>query len=192
MTKSEYNSKEKAILFLSDGRFHIESTMIYNPMEKYFQYNPYTRKITIERYGHKEMLDMRKKSIEQAKKATKFGLIFGTLGRQGNPELLWRIVDLLEKNGKEYFILLISEINGNILDEYGIDIEIWIQLCCPRLSVDWGNNYTKPLLNGYEAFISLGAIEWKDDFYPMDNYTYSGGLWSSNYGQKPIKSSHKN
>lgn len=38
--------------FIADGRFHMESTMIGNPhIDLYYRYNPYTRTITIERYG---------------------------------------------------------------------------------------------------------------------------------------------
>jgi diphthamide biosynthesis enzyme Dph1/Dph2-like protein len=38
--------------FISDGRFHMESTMISNPhIDMYYRYNPYTRTMTIEQYG---------------------------------------------------------------------------------------------------------------------------------------------
>lgn len=44
-----------AVVFISDGRFHIESTMIKNPHVKFFQYNPYSREMTEEVYLHEQM-----------------------------------------------------------------------------------------------------------------------------------------
>jgi len=182
---------EAVIVFLSDGRFHIESTMLYNPTQKYYQYNPYNRRLTLERYGYKEMQQLRLTAINVAKNAQKFGLIFGTLGRQGSPELLSRIISLLEEKKRDYIVLLISEINERLLETYGKDINVWVQLCCPRLSVDWGHNYIKPLLNPYEIFVALGTAEWSNDKYPMDNYSYGGGPWSSYYGLiGPTKKQH--
>lgn len=41
-----------------------------------------------EKYEHEEMLTNRKGAIETATKAKRFGLILGTLGRQGSPKVL--------------------------------------------------------------------------------------------------------
>eukprot|EP00826_Nyctotherus_ovalis_P014107 TRINITY_DN13896_c0_g2_i2.p1 TRINITY_DN13896_c0_g2~~TRINITY_DN13896_c0_g2_i2.p1 ORF type:complete len:141 (-),score=42.17 TRINITY_DN13896_c0_g2_i2:22-444(-) len=32
------DTNDATIVFLSDGRFHIESTMLFNPVQKYYQY----------------------------------------------------------------------------------------------------------------------------------------------------------
>ena len=144
----------------------------------------------MERYGHKEMKELRIAAIKAAQKFDRYGIIFGTLGRQGNPDLLDRLIKILKEKKKAYTILLISEINASVLDEYGTNVDVWVQLCCPRLSVDWGHNYVKPLLNPYEAMVALEQIEWKE-VYPMDNYSYEGGPWSSYYGTAQISSKHK-
>lgn len=78
----------KAIIYVGDGRFHLESIMIANPSLPAFRYDPYEKKFTREFYGHEEMRGMRHKAIETARKATTFGLILGTLGRQGSPVVL--------------------------------------------------------------------------------------------------------
>ena len=57
------------------------------PLTK-ISYDPYSKKFTRERYDHAEMLSLRKHAIDSAKKAKKFGLILGTLGRQGSPKVL--------------------------------------------------------------------------------------------------------
>lgn len=76
------------IVYVGDGRFHLESIMIANPSVPAFRYDPYEKKFTREYYGHEEMRGMRQEAITKARNATKFGLILGTLGRQGSPAVL--------------------------------------------------------------------------------------------------------
>ena len=78
----------KAIVYVGDGRFHLESIMIANPSLPAFRYDPYEKKFTREYYGHEEMRGMRQEAITKARNAQKFGLILGTLGRQGSPAVL--------------------------------------------------------------------------------------------------------
>lgn len=90
------------VIFISDGRFHIESALIKNPHLKFYQYNPYSMKLTEEVYEHEAMHDIRYKEIEKAREAKMFGIVFGTLGRQGSQGLLKEIEELLKRRGKKY------------------------------------------------------------------------------------------
>eukprot|EP00347_Sterkiella_histriomuscorum_P002566 403367655 len=174
--------QKEQVVFISDGRFHIESTMIKNPHMHFYQYNPYSKLMTEEVYIHEQMHKIRRSEVEKAKKANNFGIIFGTLGRQGNQGLLSDIQNLLKKNGKTYFVLFLSEISIDKLKKFP-QIEAWVQIACPRLSVDWGHFFDKPLLNTYEAHTAMMEIEWQD-IYPMDYYSYDGGKWSNYYKQE--------
>jgi 2-(3-amino-3-carboxypropyl)histidine synthase len=57
-------------------------------IQSFFRYDPYEKKITRETYDHTVMLDVRGKSVAEASKAGMFGLVLGTLGRQGSPAVL--------------------------------------------------------------------------------------------------------
>ena len=37
-------------------------------------------------------------------------------------------------------------------------VDAWIQIACPRLSIDWGEGFQKPTLTPYEALIALGEV----------------------------------
>jgi len=37
----EYSHEKNTVIFLADGRFHMEGAMIANPHHTYFRYNPY-------------------------------------------------------------------------------------------------------------------------------------------------------
>ncbi|GJD05523.1 diphthamide biosynthesis protein 1 [Colletotrichum higginsianum] len=98
------------ILYLGDGRFHLESIMIHNPSVPAYRYDPYSRKLTRETYGHDEMQDLRRTAIRTAKTARKWGLILGSLGRQGNPHTMGLIEKRLRERGIPWVNLLLSEI----------------------------------------------------------------------------------
>ncbi|UKZ51861.1 Diphthamide biosynthesis protein 1 [Trichoderma virens] len=132
------------ILYLGDGRFHLESIMIHNPAIPAYRYDPYSRKLTRETYGHDEM---------QSRE----------LAERGIPK-----VDLL-----------LSEIFPGKLAMMS-DVECWVQVACPRLSIDWGYAFPRPLLTPYEALVALGKRggwgkeEGGDGIYPMDYYGRDG------------------
>lgn len=87
---------------MGDGRFHLESIMIHNPLVAAFQYNPYSRQLTSEKYDHNQMIEARKKSICQARNSKNFGLLLGTLGRQGNIKV-FEVFFLNLKYNNKYF-----------------------------------------------------------------------------------------
>ena len=88
--------------YLGDGRFHLEAIMIANPSVPAFRYDPYSKTLTRERYNHREMRTARGDAVVAARKsigdiahktsavdtsageAPAWGVVLGTLGRQGN------------------------------------------------------------------------------------------------------------
>ena len=166
-----------ALVFVCDGRFHLESVLISHPGLPAFKYDPYSKAFTVEAYDHPQMHALRRDAIDQARKASKFGIILGTLGRQGAPHLLSRLEGLLGEAGLPYTVVLLSEIFPHKLELFD-EIDAWIQIACPRLSIDWGYAFPKPLLSPYEAEVALRSTEWKE-IYPMDFYSSDGGTWKA-------------
>lgn len=162
------------IISVSDGRFHLEAAMIQNPTAKFFRYDPYMNKIFTEVYDLEEMKKNRGKSIEGLKNANYIGLIMGTLGRQGSVHVLEQLKKICREAGKKFSVFLMSDVCQEAIDKYpGIDA--WVEIACPRLAIDWGSEFSKPMLNPYECFAAFKDLELS---YPMDNYLYGGGEWS--------------
>lgn len=195
---SPHLSKEQnvdLILYLGDGRFHLESAMIHNPSLPAYRYDPYSRRLTHETYDHGTLLSDRRQALTTARKAKKWGLILGSLGRQGNPHTMTLIENHLQRQGREWVNLLLSEIFPGKLAMMR-DVECWVQVACPRLSIDWGYAFPRPLLTAHEALVVLGGVEgrWeekdvgegkgekaregkdgeKEVVYPMDYYAKEG------------------
>ncbi|XP_069040251.1 2-(3-amino-3-carboxypropyl)histidine synthase subunit 1 isoform X2 [Lepisosteus oculatus] len=169
-----------AILYLGDGRFHLESIMIANPDTPAYKYDPYSKVFSREHYDHDAMRAVRRQAIEAARRARRWGLILGTLGRQGNPKILEHLESRLQALGLPFVRVLLSEIFPSKLDLLA-DIDAWVQIACPRLSIDWGSAFSRPLLSPYEAAVALQEVEWQQT-YPMDFYSnHSLGPWAVNH-----------
>ncbi|KAH8309737.1 hypothetical protein KR067_002147 [Drosophila pandora] len=187
-TSPQLPETTKMIIYLGDGRFHLESAMIANPLLKAYKYDPYEKKFTIEEYDHRAMQDLRLDAVQRAKKARRIGIILGTLGRQGSSRVHRFLEKRLHAKGIETTTILLSEIFPQKLALFA-DIDAFVQIACPRLSIDWGSAFTQPLLNPYELSVVLGDVEWtphntspRTNAYPMDFYA-SGSLgpWTPNF-----------
>jgi 2-(3-amino-3-carboxypropyl)histidine synthase len=98
--------------------------------------------------------------INRAKSAKVFGIVLGTLGHQGNTSILQRLKTMLIKKKKlpinflmsELFpqkLKLITQVEVSLLllscflGFMNLLLQVWIQIACPRLSIDWGLEYDK-------------------------------------------------
>lgn len=177
------------LIYVGDGRFHLESAMIANPHLTAYRYDPYSKRFTRELYDHAQMLKTRSDSILRATNATTFGLILGTLGRQGSPEVFRHLEKRLKACGKRVVKFMMSEVFPAKLDMFP-EIEAWVQTSCPRLSIDWGAAFNRPLLSPYELSVVLHDAEFllneeasengeKVSYYPMDFYANESlGPWT--------------
>ena len=179
-------------VFVADGRFHPEAVMIANPTVPLYRYDPYAKSLTRERYQHARMHSLRLGAIDKARGAKRWGLVLGTLGRQGNPEVLRHLQRMLELRGCSHFTVLLSEVfpaklaalGQSTVCSAGTDgadgsgrgsgddgssgrgeaprveggpaggssaseasrpithkVDAWVQVYCPRLSIDWGHAF---------------------------------------------------
>ncbi|PCH41136.1 diphthamide synthesis protein [Wolfiporia cocos MD-104 SS10] len=207
-----------ALLYLGDGRFHLESIMIANPDVPAFRYDPYSKKLTRERYNHTEMRTIRDEAVQAARRSIDafshsdetadltvsafspkadtplWGVVLGTLGRQGSFKQLQAITHQLSSSRTPipYMPILLSELSPAKLALFDPHISTFVQTSCPRLSIDWGYAFDRPLLTPYETAVAVGkAIGWMEErrgdeivrrqdkggIYPMDFYE-AGSPWA--------------
>ncbi len=174
------------LIYLGDGRFHLESAMIANPDLEAYRYDPYSKVFSREYYDHQLMKTNRSAQIEQAAKGKTWGLILGTLGRQGHPVVMSHLEEKIVASGRQVVKLLLSEIFPQKLALMDQEVDAWVQIACPRLSIDWGMAFSKPLLTPFEASVALKSVQWtSDSAYPMDFYANESlGPWTPNHDPK--------
>ena len=128
--------------------------MIRNPQVKAYRYDPYGKVLTYEQYETEKMKEIRLGAINRARAGNTFGLILGTLGRQGSPPIFRRIQKLLAARGKKVLPFIMAEINPEKLALIS-NVDVWIQVACPRLSIDWSGGFGKDILTPYEIEVRV-------------------------------------
>ena len=116
--------------------------MIQNPHLQAYRYDPYSKVITAEGHDTELMKANRLAAIRKAATAEVFGVVLGTLGRQGSPIIFDRLRALLRRCGKRCVLFLMAELNPLKLAKMP-HIDAWVQVSCPRLSIDWGEAFIK-------------------------------------------------
>ncbi|RYR72843.1 hypothetical protein Ahy_A02g007062 isoform A [Arachis hypogaea] len=109
------NPENSILVFVADGRFHLEAIMIANPGIKLF----------LEEYDHVGMKESRKCAILRAREeARNWSVILWSLGRQGNPNILER----LEKNMKEkgYRLIGVMLFGKPVLNPFEAEITLGV------------------------------------------------------------------
>jgi 2-(3-amino-3-carboxypropyl)histidine synthase len=157
----------------------LEAIMLANPSVPAFRYDPYSRRMTAEAYDHAAMRAIRAEALESARSAHRFGIAISSLGRQANANIIQDVKKKLVDAGKQVQLVMMPEIKPEILQCIE-GVEAWVQVACPRLSIDWGYSFPRPLLSPYELNLLLGHAALPDDHYPMDYYARNpGGPWSN-------------
>lgn len=100
--------REGILIFIADGRFHLEAAMIHNPQLIAYRYDPYGKTLTRERYDTEKMKFNRTLQIEKSKDCEKWGIILGTLGRQGNPAIFGHLRRILKKKNRKTVLVLVN------------------------------------------------------------------------------------
>jgi len=165
--------------------------MISNPQYKYYQYTPYDKKLTMEVYEYSKMISLRLNAIKKARKAKWAGIVLGTLGRQGSPKVVQKLQQKLKAHGFKTLVVMLSEVKEEKLSQFEF-IDCWVQVACPRLSIDWGHFFSKPILTAYEMYTALGEADIFDvrtEETPIEEYKYSmdfyrhdsEGPWAPNH-----------
>mmetsp|Transcript_25449 Transcript_25449/g.39071 ORF Transcript_25449/g.39071 Transcript_25449/m.39071 type:complete len:403 (+) Transcript_25449:64-1272(+) len=176
------NSLSRTMVFVADGRFHLEAAMIANPDLRALRYDPYAKTLTEEEYETTKTHSIRQSTIKAARNASCFGIVLGTLGRQGNPAILARTRSLLARNNKRCFVVLMSELSPQKLQLFDRkNVDAWVQIACPRLSIDWGHFFDKPLLTAYELHTLFDKEQEHTQIHPMDFYKNDAGPWGNNF-----------
>ncbi len=75
--------------FYVDALISFTSVCLFTPLAAFVhRYDPYSKVFTREYYDHEAMRALRLQAIDKARSAQRWGLILGTLGRQGSPKVL--------------------------------------------------------------------------------------------------------
>lgn len=91
------------------------------------RYDPYSKVFTREYYDHEAMRALRLQAIDKARSAQRWGLILGTLGRQGSPKVLEvRVCILISLHVPRPIVQwLVIFISVSLFDKWFSDMQYW-------------------------------------------------------------------
>lgn len=151
-------------LYVGSGNFHALGIKLFTE-KPVFIADPYMNEVrTIDEFADR-ILRIRFAKITKAREAEKFGIIVSSKKGQFRLDLAKNLKALLEKNGKEAFIIMLDNISPDLLLAY-MDLDAFVVTACPRVAIDDANMYKKPLLTPKELEIVLDIRKWED--YTID------------------------
>jgi 2-(3-amino-3-carboxypropyl)histidine synthase len=107
-----------------------------------------------------KILKQRAFSIERLREAKNVGIIVEVKPGQkfGNPR---KLLEKLRAAGKTAIVITMSELTPDkIMNFYNIDV--FVELACPRIALDDFAKYHKPILTMREALVAIGEKSWEE------------------------------
>ena len=150
----------EAFLFIGGGQFHAlgvalatsKPTVVADPFDnRAFLVDEEAGKIFKQRWA----------SIEEAKKAKNFAVLVGLKPGQKRFDEALRLKQKLEDNGKAAFLFAVREVTPDVLLEFP-NVDAYVNTACPRISIDDGSRFQKPVLTANEALVVVGELSWEE------------------------------
>jgi len=152
---------EKVDLFLIVGSFFHGLGAALTLDKPVILADPYSNSVSNMEPYKRKTLKQRYAFIEKAKNAKIFGLLLSTKTGQFNLNLPLVLRELLVKAGKTVIMLVDEEIIPEYLTNF-TNIDIFVDMACPRLATDDPGRFGKPILTPLEAMVIANKTNWND------------------------------
>jgi len=155
-------SKEvDAFLFIGGGKFHALGLALATA-KPIIVADPYQNKaFSIGGNARAAILKKRWANIQEATKSESIGILIGLKPGQKKIATALEMKTLVENAGKKAVLLALREITPEALMQFPT-IEAFINTACPRLSLDDGRRFRKPLVTVTEMLVALGKTKWEE------------------------------
>ncbi|KAL0244495.1 hypothetical protein GEMRC1_008579 [Eukaryota sp. GEM-RC1] len=170
------------IVYIGDGRFHLEALAMHNPDLTILKFDPISRKLTQEYQDVDLLLQQRHQMLVNLsrKETLKIGLVLSSLGRQGSETVCKRLEQLAKRHDNISVVVLnVRDISTEFIESFRSFVDLYVVVGCPRLPLDWGTEFQVPLLTTHEAFKLFTKDFTERNFIPMDNFSIEGGPWAN-------------
>jgi 2-(3-amino-3-carboxypropyl)histidine synthase len=149
----------EAFLFVGGGIFHALGIAL-STSKPTIVADPYDNRAFSLSEEAQKLLKQHWACIEQAKSAKNIGIIIGLKPGQKRVEEALKLKDLIEKQGKNPYLLAIREVTPESLLEFPA-IEAYVNTACPRISLDAPGKFAKPILTVNEFMVASGEASWE-------------------------------
>lgn len=149
------------IVSLHAGLFHSYG-LILNTSTPIFQFNPYTGETKFFSKEEREVkIRKRYTKIDQARRALNWGILGSTKIGQFNSKQINRAEKLIQTSKKLSTTIIAENLNPQHLMNIRW-IDAWVVTACPRLAIDDGIRFDKPVLTFKEFLYLFKEITWDE------------------------------
>jgi 2-(3-amino-3-carboxypropyl)histidine synthase len=149
-----------AFLVLAGGDFHSLGVSLTSG-KRTIVADPYQQTARDATNLVQKILRQRYATIVKFREARRIGVVAGLKSGQMNLALAGRLKALLEENGKRCTLIASLELVPESLESF-TDLDGFLEVACPRISIDDHGRYHKPVVNPDEALIAIGKKSWED------------------------------
>ena len=153
-----------AFLFLGTGQFH-PIGLAYAVDRPVYALDPLRGELEppIDRGT---LVRRRQLVVAGVRDARRWGILVSTFAGQNRSPTALRLQDRAQAHGREAEILLFDRLDGG--DLLGRAFDAYVNTACPRIALDDGANYPKPIVTPPEFLMALGEIPLEP--YRFDTY----------------------
>jgi 2-(3-amino-3-carboxypropyl)histidine synthase len=153
-------SKVDAFLVVAGGDFHALGVSV-STGRRAIIVDPYQQTARDATRLADRIMRQRYATILKFKETKRVGIIVGLKSGQMNVHLARKLKSLLEESGKTCTLVASTELVPESIESF-TDLEAFVEVACPRISIDDRRRYHKPLVNPEEALIAIGKKSWED------------------------------
>lgn len=146
-------------IFIGEGDFHPLAAAL-GVGKRIVVLNPITGEFRDVDDVRDRILRRRFAAIERARDAESFMVLVCSKVGQRRDSVAKDIAEKIEGAGKKAYIAYMNELSPQNLLSYKVDA--YVSTACPRLAMDDGSRYDKPILTPIETEIVLGLRRWED------------------------------
>ncbi|MDD3493151.1 MAG: diphthamide biosynthesis enzyme Dph2 [Candidatus Thermoplasmatota archaeon] len=148
-------------LYLGDGLFHPLGLALASGKPVVAADPSQNRALKQEIQDMKErVLKQRYAALARAMDARRLGIIVGTKLGQRRLNLAERLQNMAEGHGLHAHLIAVDMLSPARLGH--LDVDAYVSTACPRVAIDDGTRFAKPLLTPIELEILVGERSWDD------------------------------
>jgi 2-(3-amino-3-carboxypropyl)histidine synthase len=153
-----------AFLFLGTGRFHPVG-LAFAVDRPVWSLDPLQNRIE-EPIDRASLVRRRQLTVARARDARTWGLLVSTFAGQNRMPTALALQERARARGREAEILVFDRLDPRDLE--GRALDAYVNTACPRIALDDGDSYAKPMLTPPEFLMALGELPLEP--YRFDTY----------------------
>jgi len=113
--------------------------------------------------AERSIISKRFLKMQQAKDASVFGILVGTMGVQGYEKVIAHLKSIIANAGRKSYTFLMGKLNPQKLANFPI-VDAYVLVACEQNSLIDSKEFFQPIVTPWEIEIAFGQREWSEHY----------------------------